>query len=155
MSTLPTIKTPKPSQTNVRIISSSSSTLELWSFSNLTFRGSLASTTPVLSKGLLVLCYASVVLSTWEPCDLLLIFGIISWRRLWERVTSSKPYHRFPDKELHGTYSLDGDHQQHSRRRTMHHHPRGTASNSRHCHRMPHKAKPWSRRAATPKERGA
>ena len=122
MSTLHTIKTLKPSQTKVRIISSCSNTLELWNFSNLTFGGSLASTTPVLSKGLLVLCYTGVVLSTWEPCDLLTIFGIISWCRLWERVTSSKPYHRFPDKELHGTYSLDGDHQQHSRRRTMHHH---------------------------------
>ena len=155
MSTLHTIKTLKPSQTKVRIISSCSNTLELWNFSNLTFGGSLASTTPVLSKGLLVLCYTGVVLSTWEPCDLLTIFGIISWCRLWERVTSSKPYHRFPDKELHGTYSLDGDHQQHSRRWTMHHHPRETGSNSRCCHRMPHKAKPWSRRVAAPKEPGA
>ena len=27
-----------------------------------------------------------------------------------------KPYKLFPDKELHGTYSLDGNHQQRSRR---------------------------------------
>ena len=44
-----TIKTPKPSQTKVRIISPNSGTLELWKFSNLTFRESLAGTTPVLS----------------------------------------------------------------------------------------------------------
>ena len=46
-------------------------------------------------------------------------FGIISWHRLWE-IATCKPYYRFPDKELHGTYSLDGDHQQRSGRRTTH-----------------------------------
>ena len=44
-----TIKTPKPSQIKVRIIHPSSSTLELWKFSNLTFGGYLAGTIPVLS----------------------------------------------------------------------------------------------------------
>ena len=44
-----TIKTPKPSQTKIRIISPNSGTLELCKFSNLTFGGSLAGTTPVLS----------------------------------------------------------------------------------------------------------
>ena len=40
-----TIRTPKLSQTKVRIISPSSNTLELWTFSNLTFRGYLVGTT--------------------------------------------------------------------------------------------------------------
>ena len=44
-----TIKTPKPSQTKVRIIYPSSGTLELWKFSNLTYGRYLASITPVLS----------------------------------------------------------------------------------------------------------
>ena len=45
-----TIKTLKPSQTKVRITYPNSSTLELWNkFSNLTFKGYLAGTTPVLS----------------------------------------------------------------------------------------------------------
>ena len=44
-----TIKTSKPSQTKIRIISPSSGTLELWKLSNLTFRESLAGTTPILS----------------------------------------------------------------------------------------------------------
>ena len=43
-----TIKTPKPSQIKVRIIYSSSGTLELWEFSNLTFGRYLAGTTPIL-----------------------------------------------------------------------------------------------------------
>ena len=42
---------------------------------------------------------------------------MISWRHLWETLTTCKPYYHFPDKELHGTYSLNGDHQQRSRRR--------------------------------------
>ena len=29
-------------------------------------------------------------------------------------LATCKPYERFPDKELHGTYLLDGDHQQRS-----------------------------------------
>ena len=44
-----TIKTPKPSQIKVRIMYSISGILELWKFSNLTFGGYLAGTTPVLS----------------------------------------------------------------------------------------------------------
>ena len=44
-----TIKIPKPSQTKVRIFYPNSSTLELWKFSNLTFRGYLTGTTSVLS----------------------------------------------------------------------------------------------------------
>ena len=44
-----TMKIPRPSQTKVRIIYLSSSILELWKFSNLTFGGYLADTTPVLS----------------------------------------------------------------------------------------------------------
>ena len=44
-----TIKTPKPLQTKVRIIYPSSSTLELWKFSNLTFGRYLVGTTPILS----------------------------------------------------------------------------------------------------------
>ena len=43
-----TIKTPKPSQIKVCIIYPSSGTLELWKFSNLTFKGYLVGTTPVL-----------------------------------------------------------------------------------------------------------
>ena len=42
-------KTPKSSQTKVRIIYPSSGTLELWKFSNLNFKEYLAGTTPVLS----------------------------------------------------------------------------------------------------------
>ena len=41
-----------------------------------------------------------------------------------------KPYHRFPDKELHGTYSLDGNHQQHSRRSIVYHRPQEAGPNS-------------------------
>ena len=44
-----TIKAPKPSQNKVRIIYPNFNTLELWKFFNLTFRGYLAGTTPVLS----------------------------------------------------------------------------------------------------------
>ena len=44
-----TIKTSKPLQTKVRLISPSSGTLDLWKLSNLTFGGSLAGTTLVLS----------------------------------------------------------------------------------------------------------
>ena len=44
-----TIKTPRPSQTKVRIIYPSSGILELWKFSNLTFGGYLADTKLVLS----------------------------------------------------------------------------------------------------------
>ena len=73
-----TIKTPKPSQTKVRITYPRFGTLELWrKFSNLTFKGSLAGITSILSWGLLFLCCAGVVLSTWGLCDLLRIFGII------------------------------------------------------------------------------
>ena len=43
-----TIKTPKPSQIKVCTIYRSSGTLELWKFSNLTFRGYLAGSIPVL-----------------------------------------------------------------------------------------------------------
>ena len=43
-----TIKNPKPSEIKVRIVCPNSSTLKLWKFSNLTFRGYLPSTTPVL-----------------------------------------------------------------------------------------------------------
>ena len=43
------IKTPKPLRINVHIIYSSSNTLELWKFSNLTFGEYLIGTTPVLS----------------------------------------------------------------------------------------------------------
>jgi len=39
---------------------------------------------------------------------LLAIFGFINWHRLWEEDIGSKPYYRFPDEKLHGTYSLDG-----------------------------------------------
>ena len=42
-------KNPKPSENKVHIIYLSAGTLELWKFSNLTFGGSLASTTLVLS----------------------------------------------------------------------------------------------------------
>ena len=43
------IRTPKLSQTKVRIISPRSNTLELWTFPNLTFRGYLVGTTLELS----------------------------------------------------------------------------------------------------------
>ena len=78
-----TIKTPKLSQTKVGIIDPSSNTLELWKFSNLTFKGYLVSTTPVFfARSSLFLCCAGVVSSTWAM--VLTIFGIISWRRLWK-----------------------------------------------------------------------
>ena len=41
-------KNPKPSEIKVRIIYPNSGTLELWKFSNFTFEGYLAGTTPVL-----------------------------------------------------------------------------------------------------------
>ena len=43
------------------------------------------------------------------------IYGIISWRRLWERLNlvASRT------QELHGTHTLDGHHQQRSRRRVV------------------------------------
>jgi len=52
----------------------------------------------------------------WLTSD---FFCIISCHRLWE-IAICKPYYHFLDKELHGTYSLDGDHQQRSGRRIMH-----------------------------------
>ena len=73
-----TIKTPKPSQTEVHLIYPNSDTLELWKFSNLTFGGYLAGTTLILSWSLLFLCCTCIILSTWGPCDSLTIFGIIT-----------------------------------------------------------------------------
>ena len=49
VSSMLTIKAPKPSDTKVHIIYPISGTLELWKFFNLTFRGYLADTTVVLS----------------------------------------------------------------------------------------------------------
>ena len=49
VSSMLTIKAPKPSDTKVHIIYPISGTLELWKFFNLTFRGYLAGTTLVLS----------------------------------------------------------------------------------------------------------
>ena len=70
---------PKSSQTKVRIIYPSFGTLVLWKFSNLTFGGYFAGTTPVISWDLLFLCCVGVVLSMWGLCDLLTIFGIINF----------------------------------------------------------------------------
>ena len=60
-------------------------------------------------------------------------FGIINWRRLWEILATFKPYCHFLDKELHCTYSLDGDHQQRSGRQAATHYP-GEASPNPHSH---------------------
>ena len=56
-------------------------------------------------------------------------YGIISWCRLWENTATCTPYKRYLDKELHGTYPLDGNHQQHSGRRAMTYCPGETGPN--------------------------
>ena len=81
-----TIKAPIPSPTKVRIIHLSFGTLELWTrdFSNLTIKGYLAGTTPILllRSSAFALCrFLSGArkdhVAYWQ------FFGIISWRRLW------------------------------------------------------------------------
>ena len=69
--------------------------------SNLTFKGYLAGTTPMLFDRSTVDFLASSVGA---------VYGNDS------HLATCKPYERFLDKELHGTYLLDGDHQQRSGR---------------------------------------
>ena len=132
--------------------SSSSDSLELWKFSDLPSEGLWPVPHRYSPRVCLCFCFVGIVSSAWVLCDLLTIFGIIGWHRLWKIATCESYYH-FLDKELRGTYSLDGNHQQCSRRRTTHDRPRETGSNSRRCHRVPHQAKPLFGKAATPKER--
>ena len=140
----------------------SSSTLELWKFSNLTFGGYLTGTTPVLSTRFSLFlfrrCYLEHVRIMWLTDDFWhyqLALSVVNLALSVGNFVTYKSYYHFPDKDLHGTYSLNGDNQQCSRRRTTHHRPQETSSNSRRCRRAPYQAKPWSRRAAAPKKREA
>ena len=67
-STLHYCKNPKPLETKVRIIYPRSGTLELWKFSNLTFKGSLAGTTLVLSVGFFFFIVVQVLSRACEDC---------------------------------------------------------------------------------------
>ena len=87
-------------------------------------------------------------------CDLLVIFqhhsgAVCGNLQLVSHTNASRT------KELHGTYSLDGDHQQRSGRRTTRNCPRETSLDSRRCRGMLHQAKPGSGRATELKERKA
>ena len=151
MSTLHYYKNPpKPSQTKVRIIYPSSGTLELWKFSNLTFKGFLACTTPVLctrsSLFLFHRCCLEHMRTMWLTKD----FWHHQLALSMGKVTCKPDYH-FLDKELHRTYSLDGNHQQQSGR-TTYDRPWEIGSDSHRGRRMPHQAKPWPKGAAAPKE---
>ena len=108
-------KNSKTLRKQVRIIHPSSDTLELRRSSNLTFRGFLANTTLVLSVRYF-LCCAGVVVSVQGLCGPLVIFQYYQLAPSMGKTTTCKPYRCLPDKELHGTYLLDGDHQQCSRR---------------------------------------
>ena len=61
-------KNPEPSENKIRIIYLSSNTLELWKFSNLTFKGSLAGTTPVLSIGFFFFFVVQILFRAREDC---------------------------------------------------------------------------------------
>ena len=69
-----TIKAPIPSLTKVCIIHPSSGTLELWEVLTWSSEGIWPTPHRCSLWGLLSLCCAGVVSSTWEPCGLLLIF---------------------------------------------------------------------------------
>ena len=77
---------------------------------------------------------------------------MISWRHLWETLTTCKPYYHFPDKELHGTYSLNGDHQQRSRRRTAAYCPGEVSPNLYSSSGISHQIESGPRRTATAEE---
>ena len=105
-------KNPKPQETKVRIIYPSSGILELWEFSNLTFGGSLAGTTPVLFTGSSLFLFRRFCL---ERRRNVLLTEDFWHHQLVPSVGNSRldqnPYYRFREKELHGTYSPDGNQQ--------------------------------------------
>ena len=110
-----TIKAPGPSLTKVRII------YPLWHSrivrnSILTFGGYLAGTTPMLSARSSLFCCAGAISSVQVSCGSLVTFSASLVGAVCRKgfVIHSK---RFLDKELHGTYSINGDHQQRSGRR--------------------------------------
>ena len=148
-------KNPKAFRKQVRIIDPSSDTLELRKDSNLTFGGYLAGTTPMFSIRF-SLFVVQVLLQACKDCVAhWWFFGIINLRHLWERTATCKPYKRFSDKELHGTHSLNGKHQQRSGRQTMWNYTWQTCSDSRRGRGAPHSAKSRSGGAVASKERKA
>ena len=63
-----------------------------------------------------------------------------------------KPYYRFLDKELHGTYSLNGDLQQCSRRRAVTYYPGKASPNHHNSSGTSHQTELGPRRTNTAKE---
>ena len=131
---------------------------QLWHFrvvksSNLTFRGYLAGTTPVLSVRSSLFLLHRCCLSMWGPCDLLLIF---QHHQLAPAVGSDlvtyKPNYRFQDKKLHGTYSLVGDHQQHLGRQVTTHCPGKASPNPHNSNGTSHQIELRPRRIVMAKE---
>ena len=80
------------------------------------------------------------------------IYGIISWRRLWEILNCLVYLVASRTQELHGTHTLDGHYQQRSRRRAAEIlHIRKTGPDPHGCGGAPHETKSRSGGATTSK----
>ena len=83
-------------------------------------------------------CSTVVVASIQELCGSLVIFRHHQLAPFVGKTVICKPYKRFLDKELHGTYSLDGNHQQRLGRRATTYCLGETGSNPYSGSGMPH-----------------
>ena len=146
---LTTIKAPIPSHIKVRIIYPS---LALWSYekrSNLTSEGTRPAPHRCSLLGLLFLSFVQVIHSSDRIVQL--TGGILRPHQLASsvgnclaRLIASRT------QELHGTHTLNGYHQQHSRRQaTVIHRPRETGSNPHDHSGVSHETEPRSGGTAT------
>ena len=124
--------------------------------SNLTFKWYLAGTTPVLSVRSSLFYCAGVISSVQVSYGSLVTFsassvGAVCGKRLCSRFVSHSK--RFLDKKLHGTYSINGDHQQRLGRRAVTDCSRKTSADFNRSRGMPHQEKPDFGRTTTPEGR--
>ena len=149
-----TIKTPKSLQTKVHIISPNSGTLELWKFSNLTFRVYLAATTPILSTRSSLFLFRMCCLEnvrTMRLTDDFRHFQLApsEGKSFVSRTTASQTKSCMVlTRSMATTNNNQGD----EPRTTP---PQKTGSNSCRGSRTPHQAKSWPRGAIAPKEHRA
>ena len=136
-----TIKTQRLSENKVHIIHPSFGTLELWEVLTWPSEGILQVPHRCSLLGLLFLCCVGIVSRMWGPCDLLVILflassvGVVCGERRDQEISH---IHHFPDKNLHGTYSFDGNRHQQSRWRTATHCPGEASSNPHSNSETPH-----------------
>ena len=132
------------------MIDPSSGTLELWKYSNLTFGGYLASTTPMSSVKSFLFVLQVLLRACKDYVAHWWFFGIISWRRLWEKTATCNHITASRTKSCMVLTHLM---EKRSGRRTTHDYPRETSSDSCCGRGTPYSAKPWPGRATASKER--